>query len=161
MQCVAEAVTAARGRTAAVAFLRQYQVFLESFVEHGRVDVGATAAAWQNMGRPEPVFLNSTPAMLPVAWLLPVDAATTGQTWLSQPAYVAALGGANAFAWPEYATISEQPAAAGGGQRFLVAYPLRTCRARANLATLRVVYRFDTTGRYLGYELLAPGPGGS
>jgi hypothetical protein len=113
------------------------------------------------MGRPEPVFLNSTPAMLPVAWLLPGDGPTTGQAWLSQPAYLSALGGATALAWSEYATITEQPAAAGGGQRFLVAYPLRTCRACANLATLRVVYGFDPSGRYQGYELLAPGPPGT
>ena len=110
------------------------------------------------MGRPEPIFLNSTPAMLPVAWLLPGAGPTTAQEWLTQPAYAAALAGANALAWPEYATVTEQPAAPAGGQRFMVAYPLRTCRACANLATLRVVYRFDGTGRYAGYELLTPGP---
>lgn len=160
MECVASAVTAAGGSASGVAFLRQYQVFLASFQEHGRVDVGTTAAAWQNMGRPEPVFLNSTPAMLPVAWLLPGTGPTTAQSWLTQPAYAAVLGSANALAWPEYATVVEAPAGAGGGQAFLVTYPLRACRACANLATLRVTYRFDASGQYVGFDLLTPGPPG-
>src|SRR5205823_4288670 len=102
--CVVQAMQARGLPEVAVTFLQRYEVFLASFEEHGRVDLGSIDAAWQNMGRPEPVFLNSTPSMLPLS-LLMNGSGPNGPTrqWLAQPAYVAALhDDASVLSWPEY-----------------------------------------------------------
>lgn len=66
LECVVQAMRAAREPETAVTFLQRYGVFLAGFEERGRVDTGSVAAAWQNMGRAEPVFLNAGTSMLPL-----------------------------------------------------------------------------------------------
>ncbi len=146
----------------AAQFLQRHGVFLVAFEEHGRVDSGSTSAAWQNMGRPEPALLNSTPSMLPLRVLVGAGSDSLSRQWIEHPAYSAALGGSrDAIAWPEYATLRPEPPiseAASAGQRFVAELPLRTCRACANLVTLRVAFLFDAHGGYTGWELWPPGP---
>ena len=143
----------------AAQFLQRQGVFLVAFEEHERVDSGSTSAAWQNMGRPELALLNS---MLPLRVLVGAGSDSLSRQWIEHPAYAAALGGSrDAIAWPEYAALRPEPPiseAASAGQRFVAELPLRTCRACANLATLRVAFLFDAQGGYMGWELWPPGP---
>lgn len=159
--CITDAMKANKESEQAATFLQRYGLFLATVQEQGKVDTGTISAPWQNMGRPEPVFLGSMPGMIPLGLL--VGAASTGPVgqWLKAPAYTSALGGeSDASAWPEYATLAAQPASPAGAQRFLATLPVRKCRACADLAQLRVVFDFGADGGYLGWELQAPGPGG-
>jgi hypothetical protein len=157
VDCVQAAMQANHETPEARAFLARYGVFLTAFTEHGTVDMGVSAAAWQNMGRPEPVLLNSRPGMIAVSTLVNGGGqASAARQWVGQPAYVAAVGGEDVVAWAEYATVTPLPPATGGGQRFLASMPLRKCRACADLATLSVVFAFAPGGEYAGWELRPP-----
>jgi hypothetical protein len=159
--CIVDTMKSQKESEQAASFLQRYSVFLASFEERGKVDTGTISAPWQNMGRPEPVFLGSTPGMIPLSLL--VGAASTGPVgqWLKAPAYASALGSnTDVIAWSEYGKLEAQPASAAGAQRFLATLPIRQCRACADLAQLRVVFDFGADGGYQGWELQAPGPGG-
>ncbi|RLT28510.1 MAG: hypothetical protein DWI48_00055 [Chloroflexi bacterium] len=159
--CITDAMKANKESEQAATFLQRYGGFLASVQEQGKVDTGTISAPWQNMGRPEAVFLGSTPGMIPLSLL--VGASSTGPVgqWLKAPAYASALGAeTDVIAWSEYATLAAQPASPAGTQRFLATLPVRKCRACADLAQLRVMFDFGVDGGYLGWELQAPGPGG-
>ena len=131
VECVTEAMRAAGASAEARAFLTRYRTFVVGFEERGRVDLGTTAAAWVNMGRPEPVFVNAGPdGMLSMQALVNGGAPNQpAQAWLARPEVVAALRGqTDVIAWAEYARISPLDAPAGR-QRFLAAIPVRACRA--------------------------------
>jgi hypothetical protein len=67
-------------------------------------------------------------------------------------------------AHPEAAIWSADPAKPepaerpGGGQRFLFEFPVRTCRACADLAETQVAFDFNGDGKYLGARLLTVRP---
>ena len=156
--CVIAAMRTSNSTPEARDFLERYEVFLTSFAEHGRVDLGTTAAGWVNMGRPEPVFVNSRPALLPLNTLVNGDAPDNlARQWLAHPNYIAALRGETGVAWPEYATIAPVEDR-GGRQRFLASIPVRRCRACETLTQLQVVFEFGASGDYLGWQLREPQP---
>ena len=143
----------------AIAFLHRHGQFLAGFEEVGVVDLGTVGAAWVNMGRGEPAFLNGAASMVPVTWLLFGDNQRPYEEWLAQPAYADAIAGHDPIPWAEYTTIEPGATAAEGGQTFIVSIPLRDCRACADLATIRAEYRFDAAGALFEVALLPPGPG--
>lgn len=107
--CVTAAMRAAGASEQAQAFLARYHTFLVGFAEHGRVDLGMTSAAWVNMGRPEPVFVNAGPdGMLSLQAIAygGAPAQQAARAWLARPDVVTALRGQDAIAWPEYARVA-------------------------------------------------------
>lgn len=156
--CVIEAMHTAGTTEEARAFLARYGTFLVAFEERGRVDLGSTAAAWVNMGRPEPVFLNAgTDGLLSMQTLANGGAPNQpAKAWLARPDVVAALRGqTDVIAWAEYARVASIEAGAGR-QRFLAAIPVRACRACATLLDLQVAFEFGADGMLLSAEPRAP-----
>ena len=158
-KCVDEAMQATGTTTEeARAFVARYRTFLVGFEERGRVDLGTTSAAWVNMGRPEPVFVNAGPdGMLSLQALVNGGAPNQpAKTWLARPDVVAALRGqTDVIAWAEYARVTSIDAP-GGRQRFLAAIPVRACRACATLLDLQVAFEFGPAGELLGAEPRPP-----
>lgn len=155
--CVVAAMRAADTTPEARSFLERYEVFLTAFAEHGRVDLESTAAGWVNMGRPEPVFLNSKPGLLPLNTIVNGNTRDNlARQWLAHPGYVAVLRGeTDVVAWPEYAQIAPIEDL-GDRQRFLASIPVRRCRACETLTQLQVVFEFGAGRDYLGWELREP-----
>ena len=137
------------GAAAAADFFAVHRWFLSAFEERGRVDTGYVAAPWFDMSRPQPVFLGSDPPMLMFDDVLP-------STWQATNAsFVSAVGGAP---WTTYAKV-ETATATPGGQRLVISYPLRQCRACGDLGYLRLQVDFDAAGNMVGRTFLAPAPG--
>jgi len=158
VECVVAAMRAADTTEAARAFLARYRTFLVGFEERGRVDLGTTSAAWVNMGRPEPVFVNAGPdGMLSMQALVNGGAPNQpAKAWLARPEVVAALRGqTDVIAWAEYARLAAVEAPVGR-QRFLASIPVRACRACATLLELPVMFEFGPGGELLGAEPRAP-----
>lgn len=158
VECVLTAMQTAGASEEARAFLARYRTFLVVFEERGRVDLGTTSAAWVNMGRPEPVFVNAGPdGMLSMQALVNGGAPNQpAKAWLARPEVVAALRGqTDVIAWAEYARVAAIEAPAGR-QRFLASIPVRACRACATLLDLPVLFEFGAGGELLGAEPRPP-----
>ena len=118
------------GAAAAADFFAVHRWFLSAFEERGRVDTGYVAAPWFD-------------DVLPSTWQA------------TNASFVSAVGGAP---WTTYAKV-ETATATPGGQRLVISYPLRQCRACGDLGYLRLQVDFDAAGNMVGRTFLAPAPG--
>ncbi len=155
--CILQVMRLGNASPSAVAFYQQQKYFLVTFEEHGRVDYGQAGAPWVNMGRPTPIlFLNGSPDIIEAkipddykkdasyANVLKLPTATPGST----------LTPLEDSPWGEYGQLTSV-ASTSSGQRFVVSYPLRGCRACADDGYLPIAYNFDTQGKLTGTETLA------
>jgi hypothetical protein len=150
MGCVLTRMRSLGAGEEAVRFFEATTMFLSSFGELGRVDLGVASAPWFNMGRSEFVFLNGTPSVISISAAVPRD-------WESAPEYAGVLRGEPyAFPWAEYADFLGSEILAGGGQRITVAFPLQPCRACDVVARMPVGVVFEADGHLVMTELLPP-----
>jgi hypothetical protein len=148
--CVIQVMTDAGASQPAMEFFRENGYFLTAFLEAGKVDYGRGAAPWINMGRETPqLFLNGLPPVQEASMLIPRD-------WQQDASYADfAKKQPQAVPWGEYGELIDSEAVVGGGQEFRLEFPLRMCRACADLAYLRMDYSFDPDGALLS-AVLAP-----
>jgi hypothetical protein len=153
--CILQVMKLANASQGAVAFYQKQTYFLASFRETGRVDYGQGGAPWFNMGRPTPiVFLNGSPDIIE---------ASVPQDYKTNPLYAKVLTPVTRFEgvnfpptpWLEYGELKSVTSEPGGGQRFVIEFPLRDCRACADVGYLPIAYNFDTQGRLIKSETLA------
>lgn len=148
--CILQVMRESNASQQAVEFFEETSQFLVAFEEAGRVDFGAASAAWFNMSRPMPLFLNARPDILDVSQVIPT-------VWEQDERYAAIVQQASDFydesigVWPEYATITPLE-----NEEFLVSYPLHSCRACEPRARLQVRLTFDTHGVLIDQSLLPP-----
>ncbi|HLF80081.1 MAG TPA: hypothetical protein VJB57_21585 [Dehalococcoidia bacterium] len=145
--CVIDAMRNAGASTRAIDFYEAKGYFLASFQEQGRIDYGQGGAFWINMGRPTPqLFLNGSPDIIE---------ATIPDDYKTDPTYADVIRPVDrgsgvitgAFPWLEYGRLASSTAEPNGGQRLVIEYPLRACRACPDLGYLPVAYGFDAQGR--------------
>jgi hypothetical protein len=138
--CVVDAMRAAGASARAVEFYETKRYFLASFQEQGRVDYGQGGAFWMNMGRPTPqLFLNGSPDIIEAK--IPDDYKTNAS-------YATLLGQSpQPFPWLEYGKLNSSTTDANGGQRLVIEYPLRVCRACPDVGYLPIAYMFNAQGQ--------------
>jgi hypothetical protein len=156
MGCVFEVMKAAGAGPEAVAFFREYGVFLVSFQELGSVDHGMGAAPWYSMGLPsDQLLLNGIPVAYRVNddMLDAFNSLRLARTTSSAPGdtYTDVLA-KNVIASPDRAKLSP-PVPVQGGLAYTFDVPLQTCRACPMEGYMPVQFLVANDGTVLGNTL--------
>lgn len=150
--CVADVMEKAGASPAAVAFTRATggEAYATAFRPAGRVDVVFAMNPFMANGNDQTYFVNGTPP------LVRVDDAAMDLDITKDPGYAAILARfPKAFLFPHAESKPREQLRPGGGQRFLVDFPLVDgCHACARAGAATLAYDFDPQGNYLGATLV-------
>jgi predicted secreted protein len=136
------------------------QLYLNFFRKTGRVSVGYFTYVFRANDLNGVVLLNGSPSPINVDDPQYLTAATLAQNPVFQQL---TTQHPNLMSFPSdrtntiYPEIRDQSA---GGQQALVRYLLKDCHACATVATARVAFNFDASGKFTGAVLKAVIPGG-
>jgi predicted secreted protein len=136
------------------------QLYLYFFRKTGRVSVGYITYVFRANDLNGVVLLNGSPSPINVDDPQYLTAATLAQNPVFQQL---TTQHPNLMSFPSdrtntiYPEIRDQSA---GGQQALVRYLLKDCHACATVATARVAFNFDASGKFTGATLKAVIPGG-
>ena len=153
--CVVSAMRALGASDSAVRFFETTGQFLQEFDKRGPiVDFGRASTPWLNMGRGEAVLLNGAPSAI----LISKAFSGRQEEWAGVPGYAELLQRhPNVFPWIEYGGPASTTTATDGAQLITAVFDMRECRACASLATMPVIFAFDTSGVLVSEEVQAPG----
>jgi hypothetical protein len=154
VNCVTSLMAKYGASEQAIAFTQQYegQFFLDSFIDKGRVDVGAVLYPNRANDNIQGVLLNGTPEMILVEEAWDID--------ITKDPHYASLAGkqSNLILWTSDNSLEAAQSLSGGGQRFVISYPLyKGCHACGIGGYGLVAFDFDAQGQFLGKTLLALG----
>jgi len=148
--CLVDFMAGAGAKPAALAFTRRLEGegYLRTLERHGQVSVAYVTYPFRANSNEGVLLVNGRPPLVDVS-----DPDRLKDFWNDPRLKVLHVRNPEAEIW---ASDPGRPKAArrkGGGRRFAFVFPVRTCRACADLALLRAAFDFDARGEFLGVYL--------